>query len=139
MSYLLPPPTDQFPKLPALPTPQPATPVVGDPQPPSNTPAATADRTRRIVSIMSHRGQLSGIEDQSPDPAEVIAAVIRFATRRGRRLSALPTSIRVELDSLCDAGDPAVLVVRDWLECKLPQPISEALAEAGDVATKGRV
>jgi len=139
MSDLLPPLSDHLPKLSALPTPQPATPVVGAPQPPSNTAAKVADRTRRIVSIMSHRGQLSGIEDQSPDPAEVIAAVIRFATRRGRRLSALPASIRIELDRLCDAGDPAALVVRDWIECRLPQPIADALAEAGGDATKGRV
>lgn len=139
MSDLLPPLSDHFPKLLALPTPRPATPVVGDPQPPSNTPAATAEQTRRIVSIMSRRGQGARIEDQLPDPAEVIAAAMRFAARCGRRLSALPASIRMELDRLCDAGDPAALVVRDWLECKLPQPISEALAEAGDVATKGRV
>ena len=97
------------------------------------------ERTRRIVSIMSHRGQRAGADDSSPDPAEVIAAVIRFATRRGRRLSALPASIRVQLDRLCAAGDPAALLVRDWIECKLPDAIADALAETGDEATKGRV
>lgn len=88
---------------------------------------------------MSHRGQVSGIEDPSPDPAEVIAAVIRFATRRGRRLSALSTSIRMQLDRLCDAGDPAALVVRDWIECKLPKPIADALAKTANDVTEGRV
>ncbi len=87
---------------------------------------------------MLHRGQGAGADDPSLDPAEVIAAVIRFATRRGRRLSVLPASIRVQLDRLCDAGDPAALVVRDWIECKLPKPIAEALAETGDDTRKGR-
>lgn len=110
--------------------------VVGPAQTPSSSPSEKAKRTRRIVSIMSHRGQGAGTDDPSPDSAEVIAAVIRFATRRGRRLSALPTSIRMQLDRLCDLGDPAALVVRDWIECKLPKPIANALAET---ATKGRV
>lgn len=139
MSDLLPPLSDHFPKPAALPTPKPATPVVGDPQPPSNTPASVVERTRRIVSIMSRRGQKAGDEEQSPDPAEVIAAVIRFATRRGRRLSALPASIRIELDRLCETGDAAALVVRDWIECKMPEAIADALAETGDDATKVRV
>lgn len=87
---------------------------------------------------MTHRGQGTGADDPPPDSAEVIAAVIRFATRRGRRLSALPTSIRMQLDRLCEAGDAAALVVRDWIECKLPKPIADALAKTGDDATTVR-
>lgn len=87
---------------------------------------------------MTHRGQETGADDPPPDSAEVIAAVIRFATRRGRRLSALPTSIRMQLDRLCEAGDAAALVVRDWIECKLPMPIADALAETGDDVTTVR-
>ena len=87
---------------------------------------------------MSHRGQGAGADDPSPDSADVIAAVIRFATRRGRRLSVHPTAIRMQLDRLCDVGDPAALVVRDWIECKLPKPIAEALAETRDDTRKGR-
>lgn len=88
---------------------------------------------------MTHRGQGVGADDPLPDPAEVIAAAIRFATRRGRRLSSLPSIVRAQFDRLCDAGDPAALVVRDWIECKLPEAIADALAETGDDATKGRV
>ena len=98
-----------------------------------------AERTRRIVSIMSHRGQRAAVENTSPDPAVVIAAVIRFATRRGRRLSVLPAFIRVQLDRLCDAGDPAAHVVRDWIECKRPKPIADALAKTDNDVTEGRV
>jgi hypothetical protein len=98
-----------------------------------------AERTRQIVAIMSRRGEVAEIENTSPDPAVVIAAAIRFATRRGRRLTALPRSIRMQLHRLCDGGDPAALVVRDWIECKLPKSIADALAETGDEAAKGRV
>ncbi len=88
---------------------------------------------------MTHRGQGAGADGPSPDSAEVIAAVIRFATRRGRRLSALPPSNRMQLDRFCEAGDPAALVVRDWIECKLPEAIADALARTDGDATKGRV
>ncbi len=137
MSNLPPLLSDHLPKPAPAPSPQPGKHVVDLAQSPSSSPAALAERTRRIVSIMSSRGQGVGADDPSPDSAEVIAAVIRFATRRGRRLSALPTSIRMQLDRLCDAGDPAALVVRDWIECKLPKSIADALAETGDEATKG--
>ena len=139
MSNLPPLLSDRLPK----PTPeaslQPTTHVVGLAQTPSCSPSGKADRTRRIVSIMSHRGHAAGADDPSPDPAVVIAAVIRFATRRGRRLSAVPASIRMQLHRLCDAGDPAALVVRDWIECKLPKPIADALAETANDVTEGRV
>lgn len=140
MSDLLPPLSDRLPKPAPAPSPQPATHVVGlAQQSTSSSPAALAERTRRIVSIMSHRGQGAAIEDTSPDPAVVIAAVIRFATRRGRRLTALPRSIRTQLDRLCDGRDPAALLVRDWIECKLPDAIADALAETDNDVTEGRV
>lgn len=139
MSNLPPPHSENLSRLPAAPSPQPTAHVVCAAETLSNTPARVAERTRRIVSIMTHRGQGTGADDPPPDSAEVIAAVIRFATRRGRRLSALPTSIRMQLDRLCEAGDAAALVVRDWMECKLPKPIAEALAETGDDATKRSV
>ncbi len=139
MSNLPPLLSDHLPKPAPAPSPQPTTHVVGLSRTPSCSPSAKAERTRQIVSIMSHRGQGARVENTSPDPAVVIAAAIRFATRRGRSLSALPTSIRMQLDRLCDVGDPAALVVRDWIECKLPKPIAEALAETRDDTRKGRV
>ena len=139
MSDLFPPLSNHHPKPAPAPSPQPTTHVVDLAQTPSSSPSAKAERTRRIVSIMSCRGQVAGVENTSPDPAVVIAAAIRFATRRGRRLTALPRSIRMQLHSLCDGGDPAALLVRDWIECKLPDAIADALAETGEEATKGRV
>jgi hypothetical protein len=44
----------------------------------------------------------------------------------------------MQLDRLCDVGDPAALLVRDWIECKLPDAIADALAETGDDTRKGR-
>lgn len=139
MSDQLPPLSAHTSKPLAVQLPQLAPAVVVPAQTPSSSPSGKAERTRRIVSIMSRRGQGAGADDPPPDSAEVIAATIRFATRRGRCLSALPPSIRMQLDGLCDAGDPAALVVRDWIECKLPEAIADALAETGDDATKGRV
>lgn len=112
---------------------------VGDGAPIVDTnPLAIADRTRRIVSIMSNRGQVEAAGDM-PDAAEVIATAIRFATRCGRRLAVLPRPTRSQLDQLCEAGDPAAQVVRDWIECKLPEPIAAALAQPDDAADTGRV
>lgn len=99
---------------------------------------AAAERTRRIVSIMSHRGRGDAAGDM-PDAAEVIAAAIRFVSRRGRSLGALPRATRSQLIQLCEAGDPAAQVVRGWIECKLPEPIAEALAQADGEAAAGRV
>ena len=99
---------------------------------------AAAERTRRIVTIMSNRGRRETSAD-IPDAAEVIATAIRFATRRGRSLGALPQAIRLQLIQLCEAGDPAAQVVRAWIECKLPEPIAAALAQADGEAAAGRV
>jgi hypothetical protein len=113
--------------------------TVSGPAPTVDThPLATAERTRRIVAIMSNRGRRETSAD-IPDAAEVIATAIRFATRRGRSLGALPQAIRLQLIQLCDADDPAAQVVRDWIECKLPEPIAEALAQADREAAAGRV
>lgn len=111
---------------------------VGDGAPIVDTNAlAIADRTRRVVSIMSNRGQVEATGDM-PDAAEVIATAICFATRCGRRLAVLPRATRSQLDQLCEAGDPAAQVVRDWIECKLPESIAAALAQPDDAADTGR-
>ncbi len=99
---------------------------------------AAAERTRRIVDIMSNRGRCETNGD-IPDAAEVIATAIRFVSRRGRMLAALPKATRSQLDQLCEAGDPAAQVVRAWIECKLPKPIAAALAQADGEAAAGRV
>ena len=48
--------------------------------------------------------------------ASIVSAAIRFGRRNGRSLSRLPSQLRKWLSDLCDAGDPACLVVRDWLD-----------------------
>lgn len=100
--------------------------------------SATADRTRRIVAIMSRREQGGDADQTTPDAAEVIATVIRFATRCGRSLAALPALTRSQLLRLCGAGDPAALVVRDWLECRLPARIEAALEGHRKAEKQGR-
>ena len=47
--------------------------------------------------------------------ASIVSAAIRFGRRNGRSFSRLPSHLRKWLMNLCDAGDPACLVVRDWL------------------------
>ena len=47
--------------------------------------------------------------------ATIVNAAIRFGRRNGRSFSNLPSQLRKWLTNLCDAGDPACLVVRDWL------------------------
>lgn len=130
----------------AEPTKQPAARSVGSrntvsgPAPTVDThPLATTERTRRIVAIMSNRGRCETSGDIRDAAAEVIATAIRFATRRGRSLGALPQAIRLQLIQLCEEGHPAAQVVRDWLECKLPEPIAAALAQADGEAAAGRV
>lgn len=101
-------------------------------------PSAIADRSRRIVAIMSNRGRGGDGDHTTPDAAEVIATVIRFATRRGRSLAALPALTRSQLLRLCEAGDPAALVVRDWLECRFPARIEAALECDREDGKQGR-
>lgn len=60
-----------------------------------------------------------------PDPAMVVACALRWTTRRGRRLSSLPKLIRLQLDMLCDAGDPTALMVRDWIEGMSPLDLGD--------------
>jgi len=50
-----------------------------------------------------------------PDAATTIGLALHWSRRRGRRLSALPELIRNQLEQLCEAGDPAARLVRDWL------------------------
>jgi hypothetical protein len=100
--------------------------------------SAAAERTRRMVAIMSNRARGGDGDQTMPDAAEVIATVIRFATRRGRSLAALPASTRRQLFQLCEAGDPATLVVRDWLECRLPVRIEAALECHRENGKQGR-
>lgn len=54
-------------------------------------------------------------DDRALHAASVVGASIRFARRRGISMSSLPKQLRIWLLQECDRGDPASLMVRDWL------------------------
>ena len=60
-----------------------------------------------------------------PDAAWVIGTGTRWVARRGRKRASLPKFVADLLDRHCDAGDPAALMFRDWLDCRLPERIRE--------------
>lgn len=51
-----------------------------------------------------------------PDPAIVAQVVIGFARRKGIAMTSIPKIFREQLFTLCAAGDPTALMLRDWLE-----------------------
>jgi hypothetical protein len=59
--------------------------------------------------------------DALPDPAIVARVVIGFARRKGIATASIPKIFREQLFTLCAAGDPTALTLRDWLQgnCKL--------------------
>jgi hypothetical protein len=69
---------------------------------------------------------MSGLYDLEPgaplnlDPAVVIRTTLRFAARRGRRMTSIPEFILSQLLLLCEAGDLTSILVRDWLLGKGP-------------------
>jgi hypothetical protein len=58
-----------------------------------------------------------------PDAAWVIGTGMRWVARRGRKRASLPKLVADLLERHCDAGDPAALLFRDWLDCRLPERI----------------
>ena len=58
-----------------------------------------------------------------PDAAWVIGTGMRWVARRGRKRASLPKLVADLLERHCDAGDPAALMFRDWLDCRLPERI----------------
>ncbi|KZS56950.1 hypothetical protein AS890_06955 [Rhizobium anhuiense bv. trifolii] len=51
-----------------------------------------------------------------PDPAIVAQVVIGFARRKGIAMTSVPKIFREQLLTLCAAGDPTALMLRDWLK-----------------------
>lgn len=60
-----------------------------------------------------------------PDAAWVIGTGMRWVARRGRRRASLPKLVAELLEQHCEADDPAALMFRDWLDCRLPERIRE--------------
>jgi hypothetical protein len=92
---------------------------------------AVARRSRAIARIRTHKGHAKTGDGRLPDPAPVIANAMRWVHRRGRHWTALPAAVRTQMDQLCGAGDPAALLVRDWIMCRHPEDISEVLKNDG--------
>lgn len=55
-------------------------------------------------------------EERSDHAALIIRVVIGFAQRKGRGLESSPPQLRRWFLELCELGDPACLMVRDWLD-----------------------
>ncbi len=53
---------------------------------------------------------------QLPDPVIVAKIVIGFAKRKGIAMTSIPKLFREQLLTLCASGDPAALMLQDWLE-----------------------
>ncbi|QAA99758.1 hypothetical protein DC439_18515 [Agrobacterium tumefaciens] len=58
----------------------------------------------------------AAMPDALPDPAIVAQVVIGFARRKGIAMASIPKIFREQLFTLCAAGDPTALMLRDWLE-----------------------
>lgn len=58
-----------------------------------------------------------------PDAAWVIGTGMRWVARRGRKRASLPKLVADLLERHCDAGDPAALMFREWLDCRFPERI----------------
>jgi len=85
---------------------------------PNRTPFfAPAVSGRAVAEAMASKPRATPMPQQRslPDAATTIGIALHWSRRRGRRLSALPELLRKQLEQLCEAGDPAARLVRDWL------------------------
>ncbi|CAN7666474.1 hypothetical protein LJR030_002872 [Rhizobium sp. LjRoot30] len=78
----------------------------------SETAALTTNAAAIALAVSAFT---EGNDDQALHAASVVGASIRFARRKGISMSSLPKQLRIWLLQECDRGDPASLMVRDWL------------------------
>jgi hypothetical protein len=80
----------------------------------ASTPAVSG---HAVAEAMASKPRATPMAQQRslPDAATTIGIAMHWSRRRGRRLSALPELIRSQLELLCEAGDPAARLVRNWL------------------------
>ncbi|WP_312367744.1 hypothetical protein [Ensifer sp.] len=71
--------------------------------------------TSRSQAIPQAMAMCAATPDALPDPAIVAQVVIGFARRKGIAMDSIPKIFRVQLLTLCAAGDPTALMLRDWL------------------------
>jgi hypothetical protein len=72
--------------------------------------------TSRSQAIPQAMAMCAATPDALPDPAIVAQVVIGFARRKGIAMDSIPKIFREQLFTLCAAGDPTALMLRDWLE-----------------------
>ncbi|UXS11598.1 hypothetical protein FY133_18360 [Agrobacterium tumefaciens] len=70
----------------------------------------------RSQAIPQAMAMCAAASDALPDPGIVAKVVIGFARRKGIATASIPKIFRVQLLTLCSAGDPTALMLRDWLE-----------------------
>lgn len=91
----------------------------------------TSSRLKRLAKLQEATSQSSTSRSQAipqamamcaatpaalPDPAIVAQVAIGFARRKGITMASIPKIFREQLLTLCGAGDPTALMLRDWLE-----------------------
>ncbi len=94
-----------------------------------STPVTTS-RSKRLAKLLDATSQNTTSRSQAipraiamcattpaalPDSAIVAQVVIGFARRKGIAMDSIPKIFRVQLLTLCSAGDPTALMLRDWL------------------------
>lgn len=72
--------------------------------------------TSRSQAIPQAMAMCAAMPAALPDPAIVSQVVIGFARRKGIAMTSIPKIFREQLFTLCAAGDPTALMLRDWLE-----------------------
>lgn len=72
-----------------------------------------------------------------PDPAIVAKVVISFAKRKGIAMTSVPKIFREQLLTLCAAGNPTALMLRDWLEGNRKLLAKDGSADAVAAAESG--
>lgn len=85
--------------------------------PPADMPPAVVSPT--VVSIADGRSVDQSHEDWL-NVSALVRAVIRHARRKGVALTSLPPALRSMLLTECNRGQPACLMLRDWLNGNRP-------------------
>lgn len=100
--------------------------------PPEQVPSTpvTTSRSKRLEKLLDATSQNTTSRSQAipraiamctttpaafPDSAIVAQVVIGFARRKGIAMESIPKVFREQLLTLCAAGDPTALMLRDWL------------------------
>ncbi|CZT38068.1 hypothetical protein [Rhizobium sp. 9140] len=81
--------------------------------------SATTSSPPAVVS-MWNGSAYDATEEEWLNAATLVRAAIRHARRKGVALASLPPALRHMLLQQCDRGQPACLMVRDWLTGNRP-------------------